>query len=76
MPKRLALLLTATAALLVLQPGSPAYAADLDCGGIGLQSVPASAEEAAGDPATGWHLSDVEPTGQGVVTPCDTSWGG
>ncbi|MFJ1546623.1 hypothetical protein [Streptomyces sp. NPDC088246] len=76
MPKRLALLLTATAALLVLQPGSPAHAADIDCGGIALSSVHVSAEGTSGDPATGWNVADGELPGQGTVHTCDTSWGG
>ncbi|MCX5342475.1 hypothetical protein [Streptomyces atratus] len=76
MPKRLALLLAATAALLVLQPGSPAYADDIDCGGIELSSVPVTAEGTTSDPATGWNLADGEPTGRGTVGTCDTSWGG
>ncbi|MFG2625005.1 hypothetical protein [Streptomyces sp. NPDC048473] len=76
MPKRLAVLLTATAALLVLQPGSAAHAADIDCGGVGLSSVPVSAEGTTGDPSTGWNIADGELSGQGQVTPCDTSWGG
>ncbi|MFF1912531.1 hypothetical protein ACFVYE_12980 [Streptomyces sp. NPDC058239] len=76
MPKRLALLLTATAALLVLRPASPAYAADIDCGGIELSSVTVSAERTTSDPATGWNVTDGELPGRGTVHTCDTSWGG
>ncbi|MFH8472369.1 hypothetical protein [Streptomyces sp. NPDC018000] len=76
MPKRLALLLTATASLLVLQPGSPAYAAGIECGGIELLSVPVSAEGTTSSPATGWNTGDGDLAGQGLVSPCDTSWGG
>ncbi|MFD9337761.1 hypothetical protein ACFWBF_25685 [Streptomyces sp. NPDC060028] len=62
MPKRLALLLTAvaTAALLALQPASPAYADEIECGHIVLQS-------------TG---TDFQAAGDGRMEPCDTSWGG
>ncbi|WP_405686507.1 hypothetical protein [Streptomyces sp. NBC_00057] len=76
MPKRLALLLAATAALLVLQPGSPAYADDIDCGGIELSSVHVSAEGTMGDPATGRNVADEELADQGMMHTCDTSWGG
>ncbi|MET9887600.1 hypothetical protein ABZZ20_31585 [Streptomyces sp. NPDC006430] len=67
MPKRLALLLTAvaTAALLAIQPASPAYADAIDCGGTALQST--------GTSLTG---TDFEVGGDGLVEPCDTSWGG
>ncbi|MFB7079394.1 hypothetical protein [Streptomyces sp. NPDC056308] len=76
MPKRLALLLTitATAALLVLQPGSPAYADD--CGGIQLSSVPARTEGTTDSPLIGGTLPAEGQWDQGRVSTCDTSWGG
>ncbi|MEU6017897.1 hypothetical protein ABZ826_28800 [Streptomyces sp. NPDC047515] len=76
MPKRLALLLTttATAALLVLQPGSPAYADD--CGGIRLSSAPASTEGTTDSPLIGETLPAEGQPDRGQVSTCDTSWGG
>ncbi|MFD9304067.1 hypothetical protein ACFWCB_15685 [Streptomyces sp. NPDC060048] len=72
MPKRLVLLLTAvaTAALLALQPASPAYADDIECGHIELQSTGTSL---TGTSPTG---TDVQLGGDGRMEPCDTSWGG
>ncbi|MBT2472526.1 hypothetical protein J7E97_32915 [Streptomyces sp. ISL-66] len=67
MPKRLVLLLTAvaTAVLLGFQPASPAYADEIDCGHIVLQST--------GTSVTG---TEFEAGGDGRMEPCDTSWGG
>lgn len=67
MPKRLALLLTAAVAtaLLAFQPASSAYADEIDCGHIVLQSTGTSLSE-----------TDFQAGGDGRMEPCDTSWGG
>ncbi|MFB7053234.1 hypothetical protein ACFY0N_33075 [Streptomyces vinaceus] len=67
MPKRLALLLTAvaTAAVLALPSASAAYADDIDCGRIELQSTGTSLTE-----------TDFQLGGDRRMEPCDTSWGG